>query len=98
MITALPSVQDTDDLYYDASRKRIYMAGGEGFSYVFQQKDPDHFELLSKIPTASGAGTPDTLGKERRISTGSFWPFRLVQNMVLNNGFSPYTTEITIKS
>src|SRR3984957_6202830 len=35
MIAALPSVQDTDDVYYDGSRKRIYMAGGEGFIYAF---------------------------------------------------------------
>ncbi|MGB8459403.1 MAG: hypothetical protein WCE50_16885, partial [Candidatus Acidiferrum sp.] len=66
MITALPSVQDTDDLYYDAARKRIYMVGGEGFIYAFQQKDPDHYQLITKIPTALGARTAGYFGKGKK--------------------------------
>ena len=66
MIAALPSVQDADDLYYDAARKRIYMPGGEGFIYVFQQTDPDHYELLVKIPTALGARTAGYFGKGKK--------------------------------
>jgi DNA-binding beta-propeller fold protein YncE len=65
-IAALPSVQDADDLYYDASRKRIYMAGGEGFIYVFQQKDADHYDLLAKIATALGARTAGYFGKGKK--------------------------------
>ena len=66
MITALPSVQDADDLYYDAARKRIYMAGGEGLIYAFQQKDPDHYELLVKLPSALGARTAGYFGKGKK--------------------------------
>lgn len=66
MVAALASVQDTDDLYYDAARKRIYMAGGEGFIYVFQQKDADHYQLLSKISTALGARTAGYFGKGKK--------------------------------
>jgi YVTN family beta-propeller protein len=66
MIVALPSVQDADDLYYDAARKRIYMAGGEGFIYAFQQKDPDHYELIVKIPTSLGARTAGYFGKGKK--------------------------------
>jgi hypothetical protein len=66
MIAALPSVQDADDLYFDASRKRIYMAGGEGFIYVFQQKDADHYELLTKIATSLGARTAGYFGKGKK--------------------------------
>jgi DNA-binding beta-propeller fold protein YncE len=66
MITALPSVQDADDLYYDASRKRIYMAGGEGFIFVFQEKSDGNYELLSKIPTALGARTAGYFGKGKK--------------------------------
>ena len=66
MIAALPCVQDTDDLYYDAARKRIYVAGGEGFINVFQQKDADHYQLLSKIPSALGARTAGYFGKGRK--------------------------------
>ena len=62
MIAALPSVQDTDDLYYDAAYKRIYMPGGEGFIYVFQMHDAEHYALLAKIPTVIGAKTAGHFG------------------------------------
>lgn len=66
MIAALPSVQDADDLYYDAGHKRIYMAGGEGFIYAFQQKTPDEYQLLVKIPSALGARTAGYFGKGKK--------------------------------
>ncbi len=50
-------VGDTDDLFYDASRKQVYVIGGQGFVDVFAQKDPDRYERVSHIPTASGART-----------------------------------------
>lgn len=62
MIAAIPSVQITDDLYYDSVRKRVYQPGQEGFVYVFQQNDPDHYHLLAKVPTALGAGTAGYFG------------------------------------
>ncbi|MFZ3218153.1 MAG: YncE family protein [Candidatus Acidiferrales bacterium] len=64
MVAALPSVQDTDDLYFDAVRKRIYMPGGEGFIYVFQMAPGDLYQLLAKIPTAIGARTAGYFGKQ----------------------------------
>ncbi len=64
MLAALPSVQASDDLYYDAARKRIYMPGAEGFIYVFQMSDADHYRLLAKVPTAIGAGTAGYFGKQ----------------------------------
>jgi DNA-binding beta-propeller fold protein YncE len=66
MIVALPSVQDADDLYYDAARKRIYMAGGEGFIYTFQQNNPDDYRFLAKIPSALGARTAGYFGKGKK--------------------------------
>ena len=63
-VAVLPSVQDTDDLYFDAARKRVYMPGGQGFIYAFQMTDPDHYKLLSKIPTAIGARTAGYYGKQ----------------------------------
>src|SRR6266702_6168675 len=65
---ALPCVLDTDDLYYDAARKRIYVAGGEGFISVFQQKDADHYQLLAKVPSALGARTAGYFGKGRKAA------------------------------
>ena len=64
MVASLPSVQDTDDLYYSAEHKRVYVPGGEGFIYVFQQSDPDHYTLLSKVPTILGARTAGYFGRQ----------------------------------
>ena len=63
-VAMLPSVADSDDLYYDAEHKRVYMPGGEGFIYVFQMKDPDHFQLLAKVPTALGGRTAGYFGRQ----------------------------------
>jgi DNA-binding beta-propeller fold protein YncE len=54
-IASVPCVNDTDDLYYDAGRKRIYVPGGEGFITVIQQTDADHYQPSAKIPTTIGA-------------------------------------------
>src|SRR5436305_8723856 len=57
MVASVPCVNDSDDLYYDTARKRIYAPGGEGFISVVQQIDPDHYQSLAKIPTTIGART-----------------------------------------
>lgn len=64
MVAALPGVQGTDDLYYDADRKRVYMPGSEGFIYAYQMKDLDHYLLIAKVPTAIGAATAGYWGKQ----------------------------------
>ena len=64
LVASLPSVQDSDDLYYSAEHKRIYMPGGEGFIYVFQQNDADHYSLLGKVPTVLGARTAGYFGRQ----------------------------------
>ena len=56
-VATVPSVNDADDLYYDAGRKRIYVPGGEGFISIIQQTDADHYQPLAKIPTTVGART-----------------------------------------
>lgn len=60
-VAHLPTVEGMDGVYFDAAHKRIYVSGGRGFDvgYVFcyQQKDPDHYEILGKIATRPGAGT-----------------------------------------
>jgi len=57
MVASVPCVSDSDDVYYDAARKRIYVPGGEGFISVVQQIDPDHYQSLARIPTTIGART-----------------------------------------
>ena len=66
LVVALPCVQNSDDLYFDASRKRIYVPGGEGYISVFQEKDADHYELLAQVPSAIGARTAGYFGKGRK--------------------------------
>lgn len=66
LVTALPCVQNSDDLYFDPARKRIYVPGGEGYISVFQQKDTEHYELLAQIPSAVGARTAGYFGKGRK--------------------------------
>jgi hypothetical protein len=53
----LDSTGDADDIFYDSSRQRIYIAGGEGFLDIFQQLNPDDYQPMTKIPTAAGART-----------------------------------------
>jgi hypothetical protein len=53
----IPCPGDTDDLFYDAARKRLYVAGGEGFLEAFEQKSADEYKSLGKVATASGART-----------------------------------------
>jgi DNA-binding beta-propeller fold protein YncE len=57
MVASVPCVNDADDLYYDAGRKRIYVPGGEGFISVIQQTDADHYQPLAKLTTTIGART-----------------------------------------
>jgi len=64
MIAALPSAEDTDDLYYDPETKRVYVPGGEGLIHVFQMNDPNQYRLLAKIPTALGARTAGYFGRQ----------------------------------
>jgi hypothetical protein len=53
----LDSPGDADDIFYDGARQRIYISGGDGFVGIIQQQDADHYKILAKIPTASGART-----------------------------------------
>jgi DNA-binding beta-propeller fold protein YncE len=50
-------VGDTDDLFYDAARSRIYVIGGQGFIDVLQQKDADHYERVARYSTPPGTRT-----------------------------------------
>jgi DNA-binding beta-propeller fold protein YncE len=50
-------VGDTDDLFYDAARKRLYVSGGDGYLDVFQEQDASRFARVAHIATAAGART-----------------------------------------
>jgi hypothetical protein len=79
-ITSLPGPETMDGVYYDADLKRIYMSGGRrygtpeaspGWVYVYQQKDADHYELVSKVKTRPGSGTSLFVPQLKRLYVAS---------------------------
>jgi len=48
---------DSDDLFYDSRRKRLYVSCGEGIVDVIEQRDADQYRVLQKIQTSPGART-----------------------------------------
>jgi len=56
-IVASPAmVEHTDDLFYDASKGRIYVLG-EGFIDVWRQNDPDHYDRIGRVATPADSRT-----------------------------------------
>jgi len=43
-------VEHTDDMFYDAGKRRIYIIGN-GLTETWQQKDPDHYERIGRDVT-----------------------------------------------
>jgi len=56
-VGSTPIVGDTDDLFFDAARKRLYVTGGEGYIDVLQQNDADHLTRIARVTSAGGART-----------------------------------------
>ena len=79
-VASLPTPEEMDGVYYDAQLKRIYVSGGrwfgqalapEGWIYIYQQKGPDHYELMSKVKTRPGSGTSLFVPKLNRLYVAS---------------------------
>lgn len=56
-VASFEIVGDTDDLFYDAARKRLYIIGGEGFVDVIEERTPNGFTRTAHLATAPGART-----------------------------------------
>jgi hypothetical protein len=56
-VASLDIVGDTDDLFYNSTRKLIYVIGGGGRIDVIRQDGPDKYERVGHQDTASGART-----------------------------------------
>jgi hypothetical protein len=56
-VAEVPVVGDCADLFFDKTRKRVYAIGGWGYISVFQQRDPDHYDLIENVPTIPGVRT-----------------------------------------
>jgi len=81
VVAHLPCILGVDDLWFDASRKRIY-APGAGFIDVFEQVDPDHYTSMAHVPVGSGAGSTSLLLPAGRTEEGTLymsWPNMLPQ-------------------
>jgi DNA-binding beta-propeller fold protein YncE len=55
-VASVEIVADTDDLFYDAERRRVYVIGGEGFVDVFERQG-DTMRRVDRIATRAGART-----------------------------------------
>jgi DNA-binding beta-propeller fold protein YncE len=67
IVATLPTVGDSDDVFYDQSAKRLYVSGGEGAIVVYQQVDADHYNEASKLHTVKGARTSFFSPELRRL-------------------------------
>jgi DNA-binding beta-propeller fold protein YncE len=56
-VATVDIVGDTDDLFYDAANKRIYVSGGEGRVTVISQTSADIYNVAGQVTTAPGART-----------------------------------------
>lgn len=66
-IGASDIVGDTDDLFYDAQRKRLYVTGGEGFIDVLDARAPSALTRLARVNTADGARTSLFVPEQGRL-------------------------------
>jgi hypothetical protein len=66
-VAAVPIPGDTDDLFFDAKRERLYASCGEGYLAVIQRGEKDRSELLDKIATVKGARTSLFDGETGRL-------------------------------
>jgi hypothetical protein len=69
-VARLRAAGECDDVFFDASRKRIYVIGGEGIISVFQQNDPDHYELVGNVPSSVGIRTGFFFTRRDRFYVG----------------------------
>ena len=73
-LAAVPCVGDTDDLFYDARRDRVYVIGGEGYVDVFDAAASGKYDRLARIATRAGARTGLWSGELDRLFVA--WPSR----------------------
>src|SRR5262249_16260755 len=66
-VAAVPIPGDTDDLFFDAKRQRLYVSCGEGYLAVIQRGEQDRYESLEKIATVKGARTSLFDGETGRL-------------------------------
>jgi DNA-binding beta-propeller fold protein YncE len=66
-IGASEIVGDTDDLFYDSQRKRVYVSGGEGFIDVLDARQSSALVRIARVPSAGGARTSLFVSQQSRL-------------------------------
>jgi hypothetical protein len=56
-IASVPIPEGSDDMFFDAKSKQIYISCNSGFVAVIRQADPDHYESVADVATIKGAKT-----------------------------------------
>jgi DNA-binding beta-propeller fold protein YncE len=88
VVAERPTVGDSDDVFYDAATRRLYVSGGEGALAVYAQRDRDHYDEISRLPTVKGARTSLFSPELRRLflavrseggNPAAIWVFRTDQ-------------------
>lgn len=67
VVAKQPIGGDTDDIFFDSERKRLYVICGEGRIDIVRQEDPDHYSLDGTVRTAPGARTGLFVPEEGRL-------------------------------
>jgi DNA-binding beta-propeller fold protein YncE len=67
VVAKVPIGGDTDDLFYDAKRKQLYVICGEGRVDVLRQDDPDRYSQIATVKTAARARTGLFVPEEGRL-------------------------------
>jgi DNA-binding beta-propeller fold protein YncE len=67
VVAKQPIGEDTDDLFFDPERKRLYVICGEGRIDIVRQDDPDHYSLEGTVRTAPRARTGLFIPEEGRL-------------------------------
>ena len=56
-VAALPTVDEAEDVFYDAAHKRIFTTGLEGVVHCYRQLSADSYELTGKVTVKPHAGS-----------------------------------------
>lgn len=70
VIARIPSVTHADDMWYDATNKRIYVSGGGGFITVMEQQGAGRYRRIAQLKTAEGARTSILVPQLNRLYVG----------------------------
>jgi DNA-binding beta-propeller fold protein YncE len=67
VVARVPIGGDTDDVYYDGRRKRVYAVCGAGTVEVIRQESPDKYTVEQSVGTAPRARTGLFVSQEARL-------------------------------